>query len=60
MTGSGVDRSQEDSEGLVHSEENDNFANRKGVQLGGWKLGLQEESVYPLLSLRRHGPFEWQ
>lgn len=41
MTGSGVDRSQEDSEGLVHSEENDNFANRKGVlPTGGLEAGF--------------------
>lgn len=42
MTGSGVDRSQEDSEGLVHSEENDNFANRqkRGSSTGGLEAGF--------------------
>lgn len=54
------DRGQEDSDGLVPSEEKDSFANRhrKGVVVEQ-KPGLQEGSVYPLLSLRRHGPDEW-
>lgn len=53
------DRSQENSESLVPSGENENFANRhrKGVVVGK-RLCLQEGFSLPILNLRRDGPYD--